>query len=159
MQQVLVVSFQHQFGVQQPFRTEIVSLQVLKLKDCEASCIQALWVFTAGIQGQIMLEQPDCLSNKMTGYLNERRDMEVIYLDFGKVFDAVSHSALLLVVDEIWTALSGCYMGRKLSGMSCSKGSDRWLDAWRLVLGPLLSSGIICDLCSNTEQIPSKSLN
>lgn len=72
-----------------------------------------------------MLEQPDCLSNKMTGYLNERRDMEVIYLDFGKVFDAVSHSALLLVVDETWTALSGCYMGRKLSGMSCSKGSDR----------------------------------
>lgn len=43
------MSFQHQFGVQQPYRTEIVSLQVLKLKDCEASCIQALQAFTAGI--------------------------------------------------------------------------------------------------------------
>lgn len=42
VQHVLALSFQHQFGVQQPCRTEIVSLQVLNLKDCEASCIQAL---------------------------------------------------------------------------------------------------------------------
>ena len=95
MQQVLAVSFQHQFGVQQPCRTEIVSLQVLKLKDCEASCIQALRVFTAGIQGQIMLEQPDCLSDKMNGSADEGRAVEVIYLDFGKAFDTVSHSVLI----------------------------------------------------------------
>lgn len=96
VQQVLAVSFQHQFGVQQLCGTEIVSLQVLKLKDCEASCIQALWVFTAGIQGQIMLEQPDCLSNKMTGYVDERKDVEVIYLDFGKVFDSLQQCSHLV---------------------------------------------------------------
>lgn len=89
------MSFQHHFGVQQHCRTEIVSLQVLKLKDCEASCIQALRVFTAGIQGQIMLEQPDCLSDKMTGSADGRRAVEVIYLDFGKAFDTISHSVLI----------------------------------------------------------------
>lgn len=92
-------------------------------------------------------------------YLNEGRNMEVIHLNFGKAFDAVSHSALLLEVNETWTALSDCYMGRKLPALSCSKGSDRWLDAWRPLLGPLLSSSIICDLCSNAEQNPSKSQN
>jgi len=75
---------------------------VLKLKDCEDSCIETLRMFTAGRQGQIMLEQPDCLPDKMTGSADERRAVEVIYLDFGKAFDTNSHSVLIWYLRTPW---------------------------------------------------------
>lgn len=36
-----------------------------------------------------------------------------------------------MVAEETLAALSDCYVGRKLSGLSGSKGSDQWLDAQR----------------------------
>jgi len=42
-----------------------------------------------------MLDQSDSLLDGMTGWVDKERAVDVVYLDFSKAFDTVSHNSLL----------------------------------------------------------------
>jgi len=42
-----------------------------------------------------MPDQPDSLCDVMTGWVEEGRAVDVVYLNFCKAFDTVSHNVLL----------------------------------------------------------------
>ena len=65
----------------------------------------------------------------MTGWVDEGRDMDVVYLDFSKAFDTVSHDILL----------------GKLRKCGLDEWSVKWIENWlngRTVLG-LARTGLI----------------
>jgi len=42
-----------------------------------------------------MLDQSDSFNDGMTGWVDEGRAVDVVYCDFSKAFDAVSHNNLI----------------------------------------------------------------
>lgn len=57
-----------------------------------------------------------CLYGEVTGFLDEQRDEDVIYPDFTKVFDIVSHDVLV----------------RKLRTRRLAESTVRWTPSWWL---------------------------
>lgn len=42
-----------------------------------------------------MLNQPDSFYSEMASFVDERRVMDIVYLNFSKAFDTVSHNILI----------------------------------------------------------------
>ncbi|GAB0205877.1 mitochondrial enolase superfamily member 1 [Grus japonensis] len=65
-------------------------------------------------KGKPCLTNPIAFYDGMTGWVDEGRAMDVVYLDFGNVFDTVSHNILI----------------SKLRKCGLDEGSVRWVESW-----------------------------
>lgn len=80
-------------------------------------------VMESGVyQGHIVPDLLLCfLEKEVTGTAHKKRTVNLVYLDFNKAFDTVSHNLLSHQIDEIWAGKADDKVGGKLAGLPGSE--------------------------------------